>query len=218
MKTPRLSVLIDTYNHERYIEQAVVSAIEQDFPAADYEILVVDDGSTDRTPEIVRKFAPRVRLLTKKNGGQASAFNAAFPELRGDIVAFLDGDDWFAPGKLTAVMNALEEHPEAASVGHGHYEVHEETNEVKVHGLQEAEFFHLATREAAREGGARMASFVYGFSDRPQRDPRPSHADSRGIGFLWRWPDCHGCTGRRCLRPPTTSFQLPSPYSELPPR
>ena len=151
MTKPLLSVLIDTYNHERYIEQAVVSAIEQDFPAADYEILVVDDGSTDRTPDIVRKFAPRVRLLTKKNGGQASAFNAAFPELRGDIVAFLDGDDWFAPGKLTAVMNALEEHPEAASVGHGYYEVHEETNEVTVHGLQEAEFFHLATREAARK-------------------------------------------------------------------
>jgi glycosyltransferase involved in cell wall biosynthesis len=91
---PILSVLIDTYNHERYIEQAVVSAIEQDFAASEYEIIVVDDGSTDRTPEIVRKFAPRVRLLRKRNGGQASAFNAAFPELRGDVIAFLDGDDW----------------------------------------------------------------------------------------------------------------------------
>jgi glycosyltransferase involved in cell wall biosynthesis len=151
MTKPILSVLIDTYNHERYIEQAVISAIEQDFPSADYEIFVVDDGSTDRTPEIVRKFAPRVRLLRKKNGGQASAFNAALPELRGEIVAFLDGDDWFAPGKLTAVMNALEQHPEAAAVGHGHYEVHEEANEVRVRALHEAEFFHLATPEAARE-------------------------------------------------------------------
>jgi len=92
---PILSVLIDTYNHEQYIEQAVVSAVEQDFPPEDFEILVVDDGSTDRTPDIVRKFAPRVRLLRKKNGGQASAFNAAFSELRGDIVSFLDGDDWW---------------------------------------------------------------------------------------------------------------------------
>src|SRR5580704_17753013 len=49
MTKPILSVLIDTYNHERYIEQAVLSAIEQDFPASDYEIVVVDDGSTDRT-------------------------------------------------------------------------------------------------------------------------------------------------------------------------
>src|ERR1700691_950785 len=98
-----LSVLIDTYNHERYIEQAVVSAIEQDFPASEYEIVVVDDGSTDRTPAIVRKFEPRVRLLRKKNGGQASAFNVALPDLCGEVIAFLDGDDWFAPGKLTAV-------------------------------------------------------------------------------------------------------------------
>jgi glycosyltransferase involved in cell wall biosynthesis len=126
---PIVSVLIDTYNHERYIEQAVVSALEQDFSASDYEILVVDDGSTDRTPDIVHKFAPRVRLLSKRNGGQASAFNAAFPELRGEIIALLDGDDWFAPRKLSAVMTALEQHPEVVSVGHGRYE-HYDTGDV----------------------------------------------------------------------------------------
>ncbi len=60
------------------------------------KILVVDDHSTDRTPEIVRKFVPNVRLIQKTNGGQASAFNAAIPEARGEIVAFLDGDDWWA--------------------------------------------------------------------------------------------------------------------------
>jgi glycosyltransferase involved in cell wall biosynthesis len=127
---PIISILIDTYNHERYIEQAVVSALEQDIPASEYEILVVDDGSTDRTPDIVKKFARRVRLLSKKNGGQASAFNAAFPELRGEIIAFLDGDDWFVPGKLSAVMTALEQHPEAVSVGHGRYERYEETGDI----------------------------------------------------------------------------------------
>ena len=151
MTKPMLSVLIDTYNHEGYIEQAVVSAIEQDFPASDYEIVVVDDGSTDRTPEIVRKFGPRVRLLSKKNGGQASAFNAAFPELRGETVAFLDGDDWFAEGKLTAVMNALEKEPEAAAIGHGHYKVREDTGETDVCTPPETKFLHLATPEAARE-------------------------------------------------------------------
>src|ERR1051325_2162678 len=89
------SVLIDTYNHERFIEQAIVSVLEQDFPASEREILVVDDGSTDGTPEIVKKFEPQVRLLRKKNGGQASAFNAGIPECKGEIVAFLDGDDWW---------------------------------------------------------------------------------------------------------------------------
>jgi glycosyltransferase involved in cell wall biosynthesis len=62
---PAVTVLIDTYNHERYIQEAMVSVLEQDFPRAEMEILVVDDGSTDRTPEIVRKFAPGVRLIQK---------------------------------------------------------------------------------------------------------------------------------------------------------
>ena len=82
MAKPFVSVLIDTYNHERFIEQAIVSVLEQDFPASDREIIVVDDGSTDRTAEIVRKFEPRVRLLCKVNGGQASAFKWAFRNAR----------------------------------------------------------------------------------------------------------------------------------------
>jgi glycosyltransferase involved in cell wall biosynthesis len=113
------SVLIDTYNHERFIEQAIVSVLEQDFPASEREIIVVDDGSTDRTPEIVRKFAPQVRLLRKKNGGQASAFNAGIPECQGEIIAFLDGDDWWAPGKLRRVSNVLATEPHVGLVGHG---------------------------------------------------------------------------------------------------
>lgn len=66
MGIPAVTVLIDTYNHERYIEEAIVSVLEQDFPRAEMEILVVDDGSIDRTPEIVRKFAPDVRLIQNK--------------------------------------------------------------------------------------------------------------------------------------------------------
>jgi glycosyltransferase involved in cell wall biosynthesis len=118
-----LSVLIDTYNHERYVEDAISSVLAQDFPTADREVLVVDDGSTDRTPEIVAKFAPAVRLLRKPNGGQASAFNFAFPQCRGEIVSMLDGDDWWAQGKLTAVANAFAAHPNVGIVGHGTVEV-----------------------------------------------------------------------------------------------
>src|ERR1700687_3313331 len=102
-----VTVLLDTYNQEAFIEKAITSVLNQDFPASETEILVVDDGSTDNTPEIVRKFAPRVRLLRKINGGQASAFNAGIPEARGEIVAFLDGDDWWAPGKLACVVEAM---------------------------------------------------------------------------------------------------------------
>ena len=147
---PFVSVLIDTYNHERFIEQAVVSVLEQDFPSKGYEILVVDDGSTDRTPEIVRKFEPRVRLLRKKNGGQASAFNAAFPELRGEIITFLDGDDWFAPNKLSAVMKTFGQRREISAVGHGYFVLDEETKQATTRVPTNTEFLTLATPEAAR--------------------------------------------------------------------
>jgi glycosyltransferase involved in cell wall biosynthesis len=123
MTEPLISVLIDTYNHERYIEQAIMSVLEQDFPASEMEIVVVDDGSTDCTPSIVEKFLSRLRYVRKKNGGQASAFNAAIPELRGSIVAFLDGDDWWAKQKLSVVAAAFEANPGIAAVGHGFYEV-----------------------------------------------------------------------------------------------
>jgi glycosyltransferase involved in cell wall biosynthesis len=151
MTKPILSVLIDTYNHERYIEQAVVSAIEQDFPAWDYEIVVVDDGSTDRTAEIVRKFAPRVRLISKENGGQATAFNAGVPELRGEIVSFLDGDDWFAPGKLVRVMETLERNPQVAGAGHGYYQFNEENGQTSVRLPESETALSLDTPEAAHE-------------------------------------------------------------------
>jgi hypothetical protein len=116
---PFASVLIDTYNHERFIEQAIASVLAQDFPASEREIIVVDDGSTDRTPEIVRKFEPQVRLLRKTNGGQASAFNAGIPECQGEIIAFLDGDDWWASGKLRIVASALSKDAGCGIIGHG---------------------------------------------------------------------------------------------------
>jgi glycosyltransferase involved in cell wall biosynthesis len=119
MAKPFVSVLIDTYNHEHFIEEAIVSVLEQDFPASDREVLVVDDGSTDRTPDIIRKFEPHVRLMRKENGGQATAFNFGIPRARGEIVAFLDGDDWWARNKLSRVAQAMATDPSAGIMGHG---------------------------------------------------------------------------------------------------
>ncbi len=149
LTTPFASVLIDTYNHERFIEEAIVSVLEQDFPASDREVIVVDDGSSDRTPEIVGKFAPRVRLLRKPNGGQASAFNAGIPECRGEIVAFLDGDDWWAPGKLQAVSNALRSDSTAGLVGHGITEVFPDGRQ-HTELLRELSRFRIDSEEGAR--------------------------------------------------------------------
>jgi glycosyltransferase involved in cell wall biosynthesis len=148
MAKPFVSVLIDTYNHEKFIEQAIVSVLEQDFPPAERELLVVDDGSTDRTLEIVRKFAPKLRYLHKPNGGQASAFNLGIPECQGQVVAFLDGDDWWAPGKLTAVARALGD-PSIGLVGHG-------ITEAYADGRLEAQLAREDTRfRVDSEAGAR---------------------------------------------------------------
>jgi glycosyltransferase involved in cell wall biosynthesis len=116
---PFVSVLIDTYNQERFIEKAIVSVLEQDFPPSEREIIVVDDGSTDGTPAIVRRFEPRLQLMRKPNGGQASAFNVGIPQCKGEIVSFLDGDDWWASDKLTKVIGAMEQDDTVGLIGHG---------------------------------------------------------------------------------------------------
>src|SRR6266478_3917579 len=149
MSTPFVTALIDTYNHEAFIEEAIASALQQDFPASETEILVLDDGSTDRTPEIVRKFAPRVRLLRKQNGGQASAFNAGIPEARGEIVAFLDGDDWWAPGKLTAVASAFSAGADIGLIGHGVTEVYPDGRQ-RIEVPREASRFRITSTEEAK--------------------------------------------------------------------
>ncbi len=146
---PHVSVLIDTYNHERFIERAITSVLEQDLPMDDFEILVVDDGSTDRTPELVRLFEPRVRLLQKPNGGQATAFNAGIPECQGEIIAFLDGDDWWAPQKLRRVVEAMGQDPCAGIIGNGITEVLENGDEHS-EVLHEAPRFRIDSRKGAQ--------------------------------------------------------------------
>ena len=150
MTNPIVSALIDTYNQGRYVEQALVSVMEQGLSPSELEIVVVDDGSTDNTPAIIQKFLPRVRYIRKKNGGQASAFNAAIPETHAPIVAFLDADDWWAPGKLRAVLDTFEQNPGIAAVGHGLFEVRgDEAPDEFVVPRQTCQI-DLATEDAAR--------------------------------------------------------------------
>jgi glycosyltransferase involved in cell wall biosynthesis len=118
MKAPFFTVLIDTYNYGEYIEEAVSSALAQDFPVEQREILVVDDGSTDDTQERLRKFGEAIRCLRKPNGGQASAFNLGFAHARGEVMALLDADDVWLPGKLSRVHEEFQRHPAAGMVYH----------------------------------------------------------------------------------------------------
>src|SRR5258707_5264565 len=118
MKAPFFTVLIDAYNYGEYIEEAVSSALAQDFPAEEREIVVVDDGSTDDTEERLRKFGEAIRYLRKPNGGQASAFNFGFAHASGEVIALLDADDVWLPEKLGRVYEAFEGTPSAGMVYH----------------------------------------------------------------------------------------------------
>jgi hypothetical protein len=146
---PAVSVLIDTYNHERFIEKAINSVLEQEFPVPEREIIVVDDGSTDRTSQIVQRFGPSLRYIRKENGGQASAFNVGIPECRGQIIAFLDGDDYWLPGKLSRVAEVLEKNSAVGMVGHGIKESLPDGQE-RISAPANDEKFRIQSRGSAR--------------------------------------------------------------------
>lgn len=95
---PRFSVVIPACNAAATLARAIESVRAQSWPA--HEILVVDDGSTDATPEIARQFGDAVRLLRQPNRGVAVARNAGAAAASGDWLAFLDADDWYAPERL----------------------------------------------------------------------------------------------------------------------
>jgi glycosyltransferase involved in cell wall biosynthesis len=109
-----ISVLIPAFNAEPYIGITLSSVVAQTDPC--FEVLVVDDGSTDRTREIVREFAPRVRLIEQRNCGPATARNLLLSEATGQFVAFLDADDVWNPTKLAFQRRLFEEHPEVVLV------------------------------------------------------------------------------------------------------
>lgn len=150
MTKPIVSVLIDTYNQEHFIEQAIVSVVEQGLSPSELEIVVVDDGSTDGTASLVGKFAPRVRYIHKKNGGQVSAFNTAIPETHAPVVAFLDADDWWATGKLRTVLDAFEKNPGIAAVGHGYFEVRDNASRTQPVVPERTYRLNLVNAESAR--------------------------------------------------------------------
>ena len=105
-----VSIVMPAYNAERYIAHSIRSAIDQTHPR--WELIVVDDGSTDRTAEIVRSFLSadeRIKYIYQQNGGQASARNTGIRNSLGDLIAFLDSDDLWDSEKLALQIKRIEE-------------------------------------------------------------------------------------------------------------
>jgi glycosyltransferase involved in cell wall biosynthesis len=99
------SIVITNYNYARFLPESIESALAQTW--ADTEIVVVDDGSTDESREILERYGSRVATVFKSNGGQGSAFNAGVDRSRGEVVIFLDADDVLTPDAVEVVMHAF---------------------------------------------------------------------------------------------------------------
>jgi Glycosyl transferase family 2 len=100
-----ISIIISSFNYERFLAQAIDSALSQTWPAV--EVLVVDDGSTDSSRAIIESYGVHVQAIFKSNAGQGSALNTGFARCRGNAVLFLDSDDALLPRTVEHVVSAM---------------------------------------------------------------------------------------------------------------
>src|SRR5216684_1001036 len=107
---PQVSAIIAVYNGAATVAQAIDSVLAQSF--GDLDVIVVNDGSTDGTPGVLRNYGDRIRVVDQPNCGVAAARNAGVRASRGEYIAFLDSDDAWAPTKIARAVAALEEAPQ----------------------------------------------------------------------------------------------------------
>ena len=112
---PRISVIMPTYNVEEYVAEAISSILDQTF--SDFEFIIIDDGSTDKTLEIIKAFKDsRIRLFQKLHLGTVYQLNHGLEEARGEFIARQDSDDYSHPERFENQVNFLDFHPEYAVV------------------------------------------------------------------------------------------------------
>ena len=120
-----ISIIVAVYNVEKYISTAIQSVISQNVDYAT-ELILVDDGSTDASPEICDNFAANcgnIKVIHKENGGLSSARNAGLEVAKGDYVLFLDGDDCYDESTIKALSNFIQKHKECDVIQFGYEEV-----------------------------------------------------------------------------------------------
>jgi GT2 family glycosyltransferase len=109
--TSLVSVILPTYNRAWVLKEAIDSILFQDYP--NIELIIVDDGSTDKTPELLASYGDRITVLTQENRGVSAARNAGIKKSGGELIALLDSDDTWAQGKVSCQVEFFKNHPEA---------------------------------------------------------------------------------------------------------
>lgn len=115
MTTPPVSIITPSFNQARYIEATIQSVLLQDHPRIEY--IIVDGGSTDGSIDLIKKYSDRLAWwVSEKDHGQTDAINKGFARATGDILAWINSDDTYEPGAVTAAVNYLQLHPEVGMV------------------------------------------------------------------------------------------------------
>ncbi|NJO77608.1 MAG: glycosyltransferase [Cyanobacteria bacterium RM1_2_2] len=109
---PLVSIIVNNYNYERFLAEAIDSALAQTYP--NIEVIVVDDGSTDNSRNVVAQYGERIIAILQENGKQGKAFNNGFSHSHGEIVIFLDSDDYLFPNAVEQIVQIWQ--PETAKV------------------------------------------------------------------------------------------------------
>lgn len=144
--SPMVTTIIPAFNAEPWLAAAIDSALLQD---VDQEILVINDGSKDRTAEIAAAYPPPVRLITKTNGGVSSARNIGLEEAKGEFIAFLDADDVWLPGKLRKQLDAFRAFPSTGTVVCDEMHVNDQGQVVKESFFATKSFFDELPKQTA---------------------------------------------------------------------
>src|SRR4030095_6506219 len=112
---PLVSIITPSFNQARYIEATIQSVLSQDYPRIEY--LIVDGGSTDETVEIIKKYEGRLAWsVSEQDQGQTDAINKGFGHTNGQILAWLNSDDTYEPGAVSAAVKYLLDHPDVGMV------------------------------------------------------------------------------------------------------